>query len=411
MKTWLTFLFPFCWCFHQQPNVPLPLMKTVFICLLITTSLFSCKERHDNKGDNVNNAIITFEKLDSIEIDFLGVPVVHDIDPTSRTVLFTDNQPYSEDIFVADFEGNINNSFTKFGDLPDTYGVLFAPLKIIGENEFVAYSMMGFMTYDFSGNFISRIKINEIEPYNFKRGSMGYGMGILGEEFIYIDQGSRKGDYSDLELYKEVTPIISLNPSTGERKPILQIPESSLYRNGKHFFRDAWAPVFEVGDEKLYVVFGIEPVIYVYENKAPFSLISQIPIDLPDYYYNKGSSQYDPGFFKWVMVSGRIENIKKLDQYFIVGYFPGYDHQDQTESFENKSPEENRDFGERMRKKYQHRVAILDSLGNVINDFVPEGMDPRNMIIRDGQLWMMESPDPDVEKEYFRLYRVGLKVD
>ena len=33
-----------------------------------------------------------------------------------------------------------------------------------------------------------------------------------------------------------------------------------------------------------------------------------------------------------------------------------------------------------------------------------------SMIIRNGELWMMEKPDEEVEKDYFRLFRVGLKV-
>ncbi len=73
--------------------------------------------------------------------------------------------------------------------------------------------------------------------------------------------------------------------------------------------------------------------------------------------------------------------------------------------------EEARDFRERMREKYSLRIAILDSLGSLINDFVPKGLDPKSMLVRDGQLWMLEMPDEEVKQEYFRLFRVGLKVE
>jgi hypothetical protein len=64
-----------------------------------------------------------------------------------------------------------------------------------------------------------------------------------------------------------------------------------------------------------------------------------------------------------------------------------------------------------MRKKFPTRIAIVDSLGNVVNDFVPEGLEPKSMIIRNGELWMMEKPDEEEERDYFKLFRVGLKIE
>jgi len=381
-----------------------------FLKCIISFLVITCLSCSSSSNEGVNISSVTFEKLDSIQIEYLGNPLVHDIDPKSGTILFMEHGAYQEEIHVADFEGTINHSFTKFGDLPDTYGILFSPLMITGENSFVAYCIKGLITYDLSGNFVSRTVIEGIQPYNFRRTSMGFGLGISEAGYIYIDQGSRKADYSDLNLYREVSPIICINPLNGEQTSIIKIPESSIYLNGKHFFRDAWAPVFEVTKEHLYVAFGVEPVIYTYENKPLFTLLAETAIDLPNYHYFKGQNNSNVDFM-WVMISGRIDNIKKVDGYFIIGYFPGYDVIDSAENFENKSPNEARDFGERMRKKYRHRIAVVDSLGNLVSDFEPEGLDPMNMIIRDGQLWMTESYDPDVEKEYFRIYKVGLKVD
>ncbi|WP_114748824.1 hypothetical protein [Pleomorphovibrio marinus] len=61
-----------------------------------------------------------------------------------------------------------------------------------------------------------------------------------------------------------------------------------------------------------------------------------------------------------------------------------------------------------MKKKYQYRIAILDTLGNLIHDFVPGRLGPRSMLVRNGELWMQETPDEEVEEDFFRLFRVGL---
>lgn len=47
----------------------------------------------------------------------------------------------------------------------------------------------------------------------------------------------------------------------------------------------------------------------------------------------------------------------------------------------------------------------------MLNDFVPEGLEPSSMLLRNGQLWMMERADEEVERDYFRLFRVGLKIE
>jgi hypothetical protein len=64
-----------------------------------------------------------------------------------------------------------------------------------------------------------------------------------------------------------------------------------------------------------------------------------------------------------------------------------------------------------MRKKYPHRMAIMDASGNRLSDFEPDGLIAGSMVLRNGELWMMEKPDVEVERDYFRLFRVGLKME
>ena len=64
-----------------------------------------------------------------------------------------------------------------------------------------------------------------------------------------------------------------------------------------------------------------------------------------------------------------------------------------------------------MLKKYAKRIAIIYTIGNAIRYFIPDGLAPESMLLRNHELWMMEKPDNEVERDYFRLFRVGLKVD
>ena len=390
-------------------------MKYLGSLFFLSLFFLSCGTKGDDKKNGgIANKSISLEKLDSVRIDYLGDLYVHDLDPVSQTVLFEDRGPYSQVIVLADFDGNIINSFSKFGDMPDTYGKIMAPFKLLDFNSFLVYGYNGFMTYDFGGNLLSRVKLVDFEVPSRPRNRMGYGLGKLGSRYLYIDQSHPpNGDYSDIGIYGEMYLLNWLDPETGEKEPFIQFPESSIFRNGKYFFRSAWDPVYELADGLIYVAFGLEPVIYAYEDSPPYSLVSSLPLELPEYRHFKGANSFnqDLEYFRHRFTSAFIENIKKVDGYFLVAYFPGYDNADTEMRFSNQTPEEIVVFNERMREKYPYRIAILDSLGSLVNDFVPGRLDPRSMLVQNGQLWMQELSDEEVERDYFRLFRVGLRFD
>ncbi|SHN25271.1 protein of unknown function [Cyclobacterium lianum] len=387
-------------------------MPPMFFSCWIFLLLFSCNSGNkgqDREGTGDKAVSISFEKLDSIQIDFLGIPVVHDIDPSSRKVLFMDNKEFSPEIHVADFEGKILASFLKSGDSPDSYGGLMSTLRIRDENTFLVYGYNGFMVYDFEGTLKSQVMLDDFEVPSTNWINMGFGMEKLGNRYVYINL--EKPPFTSQE-FKEFQLLSWLNPENGEKEPFIQFPESSVFRNGNYFFPKSWFPVYTLEEGRIHIVFGSDPVIYEFEKQPPYSLISTIPLNLPDYSQFKGSDHPKDGrLFGMGMISGRIENIKKIGGFFIVAYFPGYNSLDTEAHFENKSLAESTLFRERMQKKYPARIGILDSLGNLINDFVPEGLVANSMLIRNGELWMQEKPDEEVERDYFRLFRVGLKVN
>src|SRR5690606_8076834 len=286
-------------------------------------------------------------------------------------------------------------------------------LRIKTDSSFIAYGYKGFLTYGLNGKFQSRVRLKDFQVPNFLKISMGFGMEKFGDKYLHFDQGSRHVDYSNIEVYREMRLLNWLDPKTGEKEPFIHFPANSIFSSGKFFFRDSWAPVFTLADGLIYLAFGIEPVVYVYETYPPYALVSSFPLDLPDYRYFKGEESYTPGLEMrgFHYGSGRILNIKKVDGHFLVSYFPGYTPLDREESFVTKSPEEARLFRERMGEKYAPRIAVLDSLGNRLSDFVPEGLVASSMLVRNGELWMLEKPDEEIERDYFRLFRVGLKYD
>jgi hypothetical protein len=383
----------------------------VFICGFFFL-LFACEtggDRVNGSQSNLFNQTVTLEKLDSIKVDFLGNPIVHDIHPDSKTVLFLDDGPYAQTIILAKFDGTIVDSFSKFGDIPDSYGVLLSSIRFLDGNSFLVYGYNGFMVYDFEGNLKSQKKLGDFKVPSTQWVNMGFGMEKLDNRYVYINQ--EKPPVNSQE-YKKFRLMTWLNPESGEKEPFIEFPESSVFRNGNYFFLKSWFPVYTLEEDRIHVVFGSDPVIYEFEIQPPYSLLSTLPMNLPNYRQFKGSeNSNDERLFGMAMISGSVENIKKIDGFYFVAYSPGYNRLDTETYFENKSPEEFKLFRERMQKKYLPKIAILDSLGNLINAFVPKGLVANSMLIRKGELWMLEKPAEEVEQDYFRLFRLELKIE
>jgi len=375
--------------------------------------MISCESKISksvNPEDKSNIVNYKIEKIDSIQIEYLGNPIVHDINPLTKTVLFMEDKEYSQEIFIANFEGEILSSNSKFGDMPDTYGVLISPLFIDSDSSFLALGTSGFNRYSYEWELISNVPLNEIQIPNFRRNVMGVELVKIGGKYLTSDKGNRDINYDKINNYPEMDHFNLYDPKTGNFEPIIKFPDKSIYKSGKYFYRYAWLPTFTVENDLIFIVYGGEPVIYKYNVEPPFNLISSIPIELPNFRYYEGSNSENLGFdfFGLFKASARIENIKKFEDKFIVAYFQGYDEVDKEFFFAKKTPDESKELREKLNKKYQIRVAIFDSLGNLLNDFVPSDYEPSSFLIWDGQLWAMVKPDPDVEKDYFKLYRIDI---
>ncbi|WP_339902463.1 hypothetical protein [uncultured Cyclobacterium sp.] len=386
------------------------LVKHLNFRIIIILGLCSCGAKDNVSGDEDNQRVksASFEKIDSVTIEFLGNPVIHDLDPVSQKVVFSDFKEDQTNLFIAHFKDGIMSSFSKEGDMPDSYGSMNANATILNDSTFLVYGSKGFFVYDYTGKNISKIK-HDLQ-LNYKEIGMGRGMTAKGDKYLYWNASRPSMRHNDLRFYHEAYLLSWIYPETGKAEPIIQFPESSLFRSGKYFARDSWTPVFTTSDEFIHVVFGIEPVIYTFRSSLPYSILSRIPIELPDYQYFKGKDSYHTEL-EWLWLNyGKITNIKKVGDFFLVTYFPGYDAYDREISASNLSPNERKEFITKMREKYRNRVVVLDLNGNLLAEIDPGNLWPSSTIIRNGELWMMEF-DPEVELDYFRLFKVSLKLE
>lgn len=189
---------------------------------LFTLWAFACgTEKNHRINSEIEKEAVFFEKLDSVHIDYLGNLTVHDLSPVSKTVLFEDGGAYYQEIILADFDGTIINSFSKFGDMPDTYGGLLSSMRLLDGDSILVYGSNGFLTYDFKGNMLSRVKLVDFDPANYSPIFTGHGMEKLRDRYLYVNQSFPPGkDYSDNNLYTDMYLLNWLDPKTGKKNPL-----------------------------------------------------------------------------------------------------------------------------------------------------------------------------------------------
>lgn len=192
-------------------------MKYSGSLLLLSFCLFACGKSNDkDKTSKISNNPVSFEKLDSIRIDHLGDPTIHDLDPVSKTVLFMEHKEFSEEIYVADFKGKILASFFKNGDFSDSYGALMSTLRIRDDRTFIVNGYNGFMVYDFSGELQSEVKHVDFQIPSQQIMKMGFGMEKMGTGYVNINQAPPP---QDVHMYKDFLLLCLLDPETGEKEP------------------------------------------------------------------------------------------------------------------------------------------------------------------------------------------------
>jgi hypothetical protein len=127
------------------------------------------------------------------------------------------------------FDGEIKTSFSKFGDMPDTYGKLMSTVRILENNRFLVYGYKGFLVYDMEGNLVSITKYPDFKTPNRSKIAMGHGMGKIENCFFYMNPN---GAAERVESMKDLKLLSYLCPEEGAIEEIISFPDESLFLNG-----------------------------------------------------------------------------------------------------------------------------------------------------------------------------------
>ncbi len=323
-------------------------------------------------------------------------------------------------IYVFDREnGKLVHKWEKKGDVPGAFSMTSRNLTLTDEGRIVLVDlMMGLRVFEKDGEFIFS------ETSIASQWSLGGAFSLFKENQVVKIKGQDHLLYSmdKLEGEQDYSPgyltnrknLVLTNLETGEHRLILPFPEGSKFVNGKVYPFEDFRPRFVVdeGENKLYLMFQNEAVLYTYSwnDGDPIYETSQ-PVELPGFEGNEG---YETGTIQMAQITdqenepmpARIQAMVKVDGGFLLSYSTKPSSKDIYQIYKEKKATQDQFY--KLIDETRRKTVFMNTSGSISQVDFPE-MHYESFDNIDGKIHWMKKPDPGVESEEFTVYWGSLK--
>ncbi len=359
-----------------------------------------------------------WEVIDSLDLNFLGNPMLSDVSKNGENLLFYDYT--SKQILVADKEGSINYSFSKEEDTPDSYGHLLERPGFFSSNQIAAFGRNGLFLYSLEGDFIKKIPLPEtlgatgsiIHP-----GKSTETLTLSGKEYIISKSVRTRNTFPGEQLFYDSYRAIELvDPDSDTMTEMIPFEEGSLFLNGKGYHPSDYTAAYEANEGKLYFVHGGDPKLYSYQiSPEEAKLDTIIQLNIPSFFSPEGKdrAEFQKGSVTIYGGTAAVRNIHVIDNLLLLDYYSGQDPIKAKEAeaiWAGGNEEEARALYKKLeddtpKGTMLYSLPDLKYLGMVAP---PANTGGRSYASANGYAWFQKLPDPDVEEDFLRIYKMQL---
>jgi hypothetical protein len=229
----------------------------------------------------------------------------------------------------------------------------------------------------------------------------------VGDKILTVGHGRGEYPRNTPEFYENHLSLVWFDTVERKVEQFMHLDENSVFRNGKAHDIAHMSPKLAVGDDKIFIVQGIEPALNIHSLKSPYEKIRRVEFDIPDYTFNQGEdfNKADPRIINPDSYSGYFQNIKLTDQFVLISFFPGIPESERSK-YEYLSWQ---DFLVKSRKAIPPRLLVLDLEGELLTEIeIPAEFNERDWVYRDGFLWFMANINLEEEEDFVQVYKVQL---
>ncbi|SHO63463.1 hypothetical protein [Algoriphagus zhangzhouensis] len=392
-------------------------MRHSFWAATLLILLFSCGTS-DQKTETSADLSLSLELADSLDLDFLGSPVLASCNPEGTRLAFFDYP--SKKIIVSDGSGEILDTLSKQGDTPDAYGFMIDLPVIYGKDKLIQVGMNGIFIYTQKGEMLKKIKHPEDmgrAVFASRTGKTSKIIELNGSPYLLMNSVRTRGTFAGAqEFYDTYKALELINLETGEAQDFGPFEEGSLFLNGKGFIQSDYFPSYAENKSKLYLSHGGEPKLWIYDfSPSMTSLDTALSLDIPGLFPIEGVERQElsEGSYSFHGGTAAIRNIFIQNGLILISYFPGMDPKLMEEAnklWSEGKEKESQAIYEKLNRETPPGIIVFDetSLEFLGRLSYPEKANTGGLLADDKFIYFQKKPDPDVEEDFLRVYKYKL---
>ncbi|MEB2786742.1 hypothetical protein [Algoriphagus persicinus] len=392
-------------------------MKNILSILTLNFLLFiSCSKKSEKIVDK--HVELGWEILDSLDLEILGIPMLTDVSSDGSKLIFYDYP--SSQILITDTKGIINHSFSKQKDTPDFYGFMLERPGFYGKNQLAVYGGNGLFIFDLDGNMQKKIPHPEslgALGSNADIGKSSESVSLNGKDYFLPKSVRPRNSFpGKQEFYDTYRALELVDVEAGTMTEMIPFEEGSHFLNGKGYIQSDYTPALEAKDGKLYIVHGGDPQLYIYRlSREDAKLDTMIQLQIPGFIIPEGRdrAEFREGHVEINGGTASIRNIHILENLLLLDYYSGMDPKKSVEAqalWESGKVDEARAMYRKLENEIPKGTLVfnIEDLSYLGNVSPPAKTGGRPYASGGGFAWFQKLPDPEIEEDFLRVYKMKL---
>jgi hypothetical protein len=391
-------------------------MKLYYYLIILLLGLISnaCtnKEKESSASPDAGFEIVA---IDSVQVENILASLFLFQNANEDYLFFRDAA--ASKIFVFDWEGKPVQEWAKEGDVPGAFSMVADNLSLTPEGNIVVTDKVhGTIVFSPEGDLLIQDRI-----FQYQTGFHGF-INIFRKNQV-IQKNGRTYVLHHLDLMDEVQEVgpvffqkrrnlLLTDLESRETKQIIPFPQSSKFLSGKAFAFEDFRPRFfyDEQEEKLYLIFQNEPLLYTYSWKGDEPVLeSSQKLDLEGFYENEGM---DYAAVRYGILSANqldipfpssIESLEKIGDVLLIHYKPGPSNSEINDWEKVSKGEADDDLKAFVKERSKWKTVALVN-GKIVPVNRPPMFNDSYRVIGN-EIWWMKPASKDVEDEDFTVYR------